>query len=199
MKLTAIRGRHLVAGISLACAAALLPIAALAASGSSGGPARTTALSHAAQLARQASPAAPACRYAGTTVWTGSPGNGTAGTTFWDIEFSNTGHATCTLFGYPGVSAANGAGHLVGIPARHSGARLLVTIPVGGTAHVVLGVTDPGAVCAHPVHASMLKVYAPGQFGFHLTPFPVDVCPHTSTMRVDAVHPNAGIPGYSIR
>jgi hypothetical protein len=88
---------------------------------------------------------------------------------------------------------------MIGIPATHSGPRLLVTIPVGGTAHVILAVTEAGAVCAHPVSGTELKVYAPGQFGFHLTPFLVTVCPHTATMRVDAVHPNAGIPFYSIR
>jgi len=197
MKLTAIRGRRLAAGIGLACAAAVLPIAALAASGSSGAPPRPPALRHAAFQAGQASAAVSSCRYAGTTVWMPSQGEGTAGHFYWEIEFSNTGHAACTLLGWPGVSAANNSGHLVGIPATHSGQQVTLTIPVGGTVHVLLTITDPGAVCAHPLSASHLKVYAPGQFGFHLLPFSIQVCPHTATMHVDTVHPGAGIPFYS--
>ena len=42
-----------------------------------------------------------------------------------------------------------------------------------GTAHVILGVVDWGAVCSHPLAATYLKVYAPGQFSYHLTPFSV--------------------------
>jgi hypothetical protein len=199
MKLIATRGKRLAAGIGLACAAAALPIAALAGTGQSGAPARTFASHRAALQAGQATPAVNPCRFRGTTVWMPSQGGGAAGHFYWEIEFSNTGQAACTLSGWPGVSAANRSGHLVGIPATHSGAQVSLTIPVGGTVHVLLTITDPGAVCAHPVSATQLKVYAPGQFGFHLLPFSVQVCPHTATMHVDTVHPNAGIPFYSIR
>jgi len=199
MKLIATRRSRLAAGIGLACAAALLPVAALAASGSAGASAGPSALHRAGLQVGSARPVAPACRFHGTTVWMPSQGEGAAGHFFWEIEFSNTGHATCTLFGWPGVSAVNGSGHLVGVPATHSGSKFTVTIPVGGTAHVLLTITDPGAVCAHPVNASQLKVYAPGQLGFHLLPFSVQVCPHTATMHVDVVHPGAGIPFYSRR
>jgi hypothetical protein len=183
-------GRRLAVGV--ACAAALVSVTALAACGSPGQPA-------VGQVALTKAVSATArCFASATTVWTAQPGNGAAGTTYWDLEFSNTGHHPCTLFGYPGVSASDSSGHTVGIPAMHSGTKVHVTIPPGGTAHVVLGVVDTGAVCGqHPLKAQFLKVYAPGQFAYHLTPFAVQVCPHRSTMRVDAVHPNAGIPGSS--
>lgn len=183
MNLSSRASRRIAAGVGLACAAILLPTAALAASAS--GPA----------LHR----AAPACRGSNTEVWTGSPGNGTAGTTFYVLEISNIGHHACTLFGYPGVSAVNGSEHQVGLPATHAGPKSLITIRSGGTAHVVLAVTDPGAVCIHPVNGSELKVFAPGQTVAHFTPFKVSVCPHTPTLHVDAVHANAGIPFFSIR
>ncbi len=192
MRLFGSPGRRLAIGLGIAGAAALLPIAALAASGSPGQSEANRAL-----LARTAP--ASRCLAQATTVWMPSEGNGTAGHTYWVIEFSNIGKTTCTLYGYPGVSAVNGSGHLVGIPATHSGAKQLVTIRPGGTAHVLLAVTDPGAVCAHPVSASQLRIYAPGQFVSHLVPFSLQVCPRRSTMHVDAVHPNTGIPFYSIR
>lgn len=131
------------------------------------------------------------------TVWTGQPGDAAAGHSYWQLQISNIGHHACTLFGYPGVSVLNGSGHQVGLPASHSGPKSLITLPAGGTAHVVLRVTDPFNVCAHPVHGSLLRVFAPGQFHAELTPFSVAVCPHQVTMHVDAVHAGAGIPGFS--
>ena len=172
-------------GVALSAAAILATTATLATTAASAAP------------AAPASPAISACNSAHTTVWTGSPGDGTLGHTYWQLEISNTGRHACTLFGYPGVSVLNGVGHQVGLPASHSGPKSLVTIPAGGTAHVVLVITDPGIVCAHPVHGNLLRVFAPGQFHAELTPFSVSVCPHTVTMRVDAVHAGAGIPGFS--
>jgi hypothetical protein len=152
-----------------------------------------------AASAAPVNPAAPAtarCVSSNMTVWTGSPGDGTAGSFYYQLEISNIGKHACTLYGYPGVSAINGRGQ-VGLPASHSGPKSVVTIPAGGTAHVLLRVVDPGAVCLHPVSANELKVYAPGQFKAETTPFRVSVCPHNVTLHVDAVHANAGIPGYS--
>ncbi len=143
-----------------------------------------------------AGPAIPRCVSSNTTVWTGFPGDGTAGSIYYEIEISNIGKHTCTLFGYPGVSAVNGNTQ-VGLPASHSGSKSVVTIPASGTAHFLLRVIDPGAVCAHPVSGNDLKVFAPGQFKAETTPFSVSVCPHNVTLHVDAVHANAGIPNFS--
>ena len=159
--------------------------------------AATAALATTAASAAPSSPAVPSCGSAHTTVWTGRPGDDAAGSSFWQLQISNTGHHACTLFGYPGVSVVNNSGHQVGLPAGHSGPKSVVTLPAGGTAHVVLRVTDPFNVCAHPVHGSLLKVFAPGQFHAEVTPFSVGVCPHRVTLHVDAVHAGAGIPGFS--
>ncbi|HET9897507.1 MAG TPA: DUF4232 domain-containing protein [Streptosporangiaceae bacterium] len=155
------------------------------------------ALTATAASAAPSGPATPACISSNLTVWTGSPGDNALGHSFWQVEVSNVGHHSCTLFGYPGVSVINGGGHQVGKPASHSGHKVTVTIPAGGTSHFLLTVTDPFIVCAHPVHASELKVFAPGQFHAKTTPFPVAVCPHKVTLHVDAVHPGTGIPGHT--
>lgn len=131
------------------------------------------------------------------TVWTGAQGDAAAGHAFFQVQISNVGHSTCTLFGYPGVSLLNGSGHQVGLPASHSGSKSTVTIVPGGTSHFVLTVTDPGIVCAHPVKGSILKVFAPGAFHANETEFSTSVCPHNVTLHVDAVHAGAGIPGFS--
>ncbi len=179
--------RRLVAGLSLACAAVLAPTAALAASA---GP-----TSHAARSLA----APPPCHHAATEVWHAAEGNGAAGTVFFEIELSNVSHATCSLFGYPGVSELNIHGHQVGLPASHSGSKILVTLRPGGTSHFVLAVTDAGAVCVHPLRGSTLRVFPPGQSVPQLLNFPAEMCPHRSTMHVDAIHPGTGIPFFSGR
>ena len=83
MNVTTRLGRRLAAGVSLAAAAILLPTAALASSAAAGAPA--------------ARPAIPACGSSVTDVWYGLPGNGTAGASYYELEFTNTGHSACSL------------------------------------------------------------------------------------------------------
>jgi hypothetical protein len=180
MNITKRLSRRLAAGIGLAGAAILLPTAALASS---------AAPSH---------PSAPlGCTSVHTRVWYGLPGEGAAGRVFYQLQFSNIGHSTCTFFGYPGVSALDSHGHQVGKPATHSGAKLTVTLAPGATAHVVLAVTNASPLCANPVKAVALRVFPPGQFRAQHVPFPSQGCPGKSVMHVDAMHPRAGIPGFS--
>jgi hypothetical protein len=187
MKLTSPAGRRLAVGVSLACAAVLLPAAALAASGGHAAQSRVTA----------ARVVAAPCHAAATEVWNAAQSNGAAGTIYWEFEISNIGHSACTLFGYPGVSEINIHGHQVGLPATHSGTKLLVTLAPGGTSHFLLAVHDAGAFCVHPVTGSTLRVFPPGQKTSQLIEFPEAMCPHKSTMHVDAVHPGTGIPFFS--
>ena len=62
-----------------------------------------------ATTAASAAPAAaPACATANLAVWVDvGQGSAAAGTTFYPLDFTNTGSRACTLFGYPGVSATN--------------------------------------------------------------------------------------------
>lgn len=143
--------------------------------------------------------AAAKCTSAHMEVWLGDGvGGGTAGTTYYPLEFSNTGHHSCTLTGYPGVSAfrtgfksiAGGSHH---ITKPHS----TVTLAPGATAHALLGIEDWGAVCSHPVNALGLKVFAPNQTAAEGIDFPMKVCAHHSLMRVGPVRAGVGIPGFT--
>jgi hypothetical protein len=74
-----------------------------------------------------------------------------------------------------------------------------VTLRPGATSHVVLGVGDAGAFCAHSVTGAELKVFPPGQTVSQLVQLSVRVCPHRVTMGVLPVRPGTGIPGRTIR
>jgi uncharacterized cupredoxin-like copper-binding protein len=180
MQIPLLRPR-LAVGAGLAVAAILLPTAALAASGSA---------------ARAAHPAAT-CAAASTRVWYGEPVGVAAGHSYVEFQLSNTGRSTCAFFGYPGVSALNSNGTEVGKPARHAGAKITVTLAPGATAHFVLTITDPTIICAHPVHATQIRVFPPGQFHAQKLPLATGQCVGKVVMSVDAVHPRAGIPGFS--
>jgi Domain of unknown function (DUF4232) len=185
MKLSARTGRRLTVGLSLAFAAALLPTAALASSAGPSAPARVPAST---------------CHSSSTTVWFAEPSNGTAGSSYFDLEFSNVGHSSCTFFGFPGITAIDIHGHQVGLPATRTGPQgAHLTLAPGGTAHVILRVVDAGAVCSHPVNAVLLKVFPPGQFSSTLVPLATQGCPGQSVLSMDALHANAGIPFYQIR
>ena len=185
MKLTSRVARRIAGGLALAGMTVLLPVTALAAPAGPG---------------HQATPpAVPACTSGNTRVWIGLPGDGTAGTTFYQLEFSNIGRSACSFFGFPGVSAIRANGHQAGLGARRDGVPRLVVLIPGATAHAVLGVTDAGAVCAHPVRTVTLRVFPPGQRRAQFVPLALQACPHRSVLRVRAVHSGTGIPGFTIR
>ena len=124
--------------------------------------------------------AAPACQTPGLVIWLDTNGNGTAGTTFFKLHFTNlSGHA-CTLNGFPFLFAVNLKGQQVGRraafrkPAPHS-----VRIPSGKTATAVLGIVDTGVFSrstCRPVTAAGLRVFPPNQTRSKLVPFPFSTC-----------------------
>jgi len=184
MKVTTRLSRRLAVGAGLTAAAILLPAAALASSAAAGSTA-------------QASQPAAACAAANTRVWYGLPAFHSTGHSHFAFQLSNIGNTTCAFFGYPGVSALNSHGIEVGKPAKHSGAKVTVTLAPGETAHFILTVTDAFLVCAHPVRATSIRVFPPGQFHAQIVPLATRQCIGKSVMAVDAVHPRAGIPGFS--
>jgi hypothetical protein len=190
VKLTPHRLRRGMVATAIASAAILLPAVALASSGSG-----STAAARAA---------AHRCYSGELTVWLGSPGNGAAGSTYYDLELSNTSASTCTLFGFPGVSANSGGRQLGSAAARdHSRPSALVTLRPGGTSHVFLQITDVGnyplAACKK-VGADFLRVYAPGAYSSINMPFQggFEACSRRGPvyLHVTAVIPGPGIPGY---
>lgn len=116
-----------------------------------------------------ASPAAaPGCATRDLQVKLGVS-QGTAGSTYTVIDFTNIGTGTCTLYGYPGVALAGGSPVAqIGAAAAESDAtpRLLVTLAPGATGNALLRIVDAGnfppGKC-HPVTASFLQVFPPNQ------------------------------------
>jgi hypothetical protein len=152
VKLTPHIVRRGIAATAITAAAILLPTVALASSGSAGTASVATA--------------AHRCYTSELTVWLGTPGNGAAGSVYYDLELSNTSNSTCTLFGFPGVSANNGGKQLGSAAGRtHSRPSTLVTLRPGGTSHVILQIADVSVYspsACKPVSARFLRVYPPG-------------------------------------
>ena len=125
--------------------------------------------------------ATPACQTGGLVVWINTQGNGTAGTIFYTLNFTNlSGHA-CTLRGFPGVSAVNLHGKTLGKAAvRDSGQPVKnVKLTNGHTAHAVLGIVDIGALpttTCPPTTAAGLRVFPPNQKASKVIPFPFPAC-----------------------
>ncbi|HMH92753.1 MAG TPA: DUF4232 domain-containing protein [Streptosporangiaceae bacterium] len=187
MKLSPRLIRRVSATAAAVAAAVLIPAVALAAPG------------------RAARPAAPGCGQAQLQAWIGLPASAAAGTVYYQLEISNISARTCTLLGFPGVSAVDGNGTQLGSPAQrdHSYPVRLLTLARGATAHVELGIGTaenyPVPAC-HPVAASGLRVFAPGDFRSETIPFPDFHACRTAGPKLLIVSPvlaGTGIPHFS--
>ena len=124
--------------------------------------------------------AAPSCSTSQLVVWLDTQGDHAAGSTYFELRFTNLG-STCTLRGYPGVSAVNLAGAQLGKAASRdpSGTHRLVTLGRGVTAKAVVRITTvqnfPRSAC-RPASAAGLRVYPPNQTSWKVVPFPFAAC-----------------------
>ena len=93
---------------------------------------------------------------------------GAAGTIYQVIVLTNTSNATCTLYGYPGVSFVTGVGGAqVGLPATKDPVvtKALVTLAPNAQAAFLLGVHDVGAIPTCKVtNVDWLRIYPPGDY-----------------------------------
>jgi hypothetical protein len=152
-----------------------------------------------ATMLRARPAAAPRCTTAHLEIWLGlGLGGGTAGSTFYPLEFSNIGHHTCTLNGFPGVSAVGSGGGQLGPAAgrngQHHGA---VTLAPGDTAHAILRIVDAGNVCSPQANAVGLKVFPPGATRSQTVPFAFSACAHSGVLDTGPVRAGVGIPGFT--
>jgi hypothetical protein len=149
--------------------------------------------------AHSATAAAARCTAAHLEIWLGlGEGGGTAGSTFYPLEFSNVGHHACTLNGFPGVSAVRSGGGQLGPGASRNGAHHgTVTLAPGATAHAILRVVDAGAVCSPTVNAVALKVFPPGATRADTVPFSFAACAHRGVLVTGPVRAGVGIPGFT--
>lgn len=147
----------------------------------------------------------PSCRTSQLTVWRGEPGNGAAGSVYYELEFSNVSRTTCSLYGFPGVSALNSRGVQLGSAAVqvHDFPPPRVTLRPGATAHAVLRITNvanfPKATCG-PTTATSLRVFPPNTVTASTQPFRFQACSKKGPvyLSVRTVRPGVGIPGYSV-
>ena len=110
--------------------------------------------------------ATASCATSALTVSLG-PANGTAGTTFYPLKFVNKGKTSCTLRGYPGVSAVTSSGKQIGNSAsRITSTFTTVTLAPGKQRSALVGVVDTGnfsAASCKPVTAAGLRIIPPNQ------------------------------------
>jgi hypothetical protein len=144
-----------------------------------------TALVAAASIAGEATAgvATAPCTTAGLVVWLDTAGNSGAGSTFLTLKFTNqSGHA-CVLTGYPGVSALDLRGHILGSPAsRNPSTTRAVRLADGATASAALRIVQaanfPPASCNRRAAAG-LRVFPPNQTVSKVVPLPFEACAHT--------------------
>jgi hypothetical protein len=122
--------------------------------------------------------------------------NGTAGATYTEIVFKNTGSAACDLSGYPGVSLVNAAFGQVGAAASRSpGSVFTLVIAPGDSVQSLLKITDAGnysqAQCG-PAAVSYIKVFAPGTVNIAYLPYKGTGCGNSAT-DILATGPVAGM------
>jgi uncharacterized protein DUF4232 len=118
--------------------------------------------------ARDASPGGTECKVADLSLRL-SDGEGTAGTYYRALIFTNKGKRTCTIQGFPGVSYVTGDdGHQVGQAAERNGAKkAAVTLDPGESANVTIGFRDIDAfdeAGCQPTETRGLRIYPPHEY-----------------------------------
>jgi Protein of unknown function (DUF4232) len=155
------------------------------------------------------------CAPSGLQAWLGLGNAGTvpgsaarsAGASY-TLEFTNVSARSCSLYGYPAVSAYAGSqvsGTQIGSAATRDTAirPQPVVLAPGATAHAVLSVTGTSnfqpTACAQ-VTAPELRVMLPDQVQAMLVPIRLAACSKKGPefMSVQAIQPKPGIPGSSL-
>ena len=124
---------------------------------------------------------------------------GTAGSVYTTIDFTNISNVTCTLYGYPGVSLQTARPlHQIGKPAKENPAtpRALVTLQPQTTANALLRIVDAGnyppGTCG-PTTAHYLQVYPPNQTAAAYIKYKTQACSKpVRLMTVDVVKHGSG-------
>jgi hypothetical protein len=124
---------------------------------------------------------------------------GTAGSVYTTIVFTNISNAPCTLYGYPGVSLTTGKpGAQIGKAAAENPAtpRQLVTLGPQKSANALLRIVDaqnyPASRC-DPKNSSYLQVYPPNQTTQIYIKYKTVGCAKPITlMTVNVVKPGSG-------
>jgi hypothetical protein len=154
-----------------------------------------------ASTAAPSAPATPGCTAASLRVWVAvSQRSESSGTSYYPLEFTNTGSTTCSLSGYPVVSAISRTGGQLGSPAGRG--RLLVaplvTLVHGATAHTTLayhnGMVSAGGRCGSVDMAAKLRIYLAGLKPAAYATFGFRACSHSGPVYLTITQPiRAGV------
>jgi len=143
-----------------------------------------TAAICAATVAAQPASAAPgttACASSGLVVWLNTESDGAAGSIFYNLELTNLSGHSCSLTGFPGVSAIDLNGNQLGSAASRDTTHpsKTITLAAGATATAVLRIVEagnfPSSNCGE-VTAAGLRVYPPNRTAAKTIPFPFEAC-----------------------
>jgi len=151
------------------------------------------------------------CAASGLRAWLGLGSSGVGSGTMFTLEFTNVSARTCSLYGYPQVSAYTGspaAGSQIGSAAvRDTSVRPRpVTLTPGATAHSVLwlaGTRSFQPTACGQVTAQELRVILPevGQ-GTRTVFVPIRFAACSKKgpafLSVQAIQPRPGIPGFTM-
>lgn len=148
--------------------------------------------------------ATPKCTAADLGVWVGLDQAGAAaGTAYYPVEFTNLSRHTCTLYGFPGVSARARDGRQLGNPASRDRAVKAGTVVLraGATGYALLEYSD--VVTANCPSASKrtsvdLQVYPPDQFRADHAFWSLTACIAKGSrnfLRVRVIAPGIGLRG----
>ncbi len=137
----------------------------------------------------------PSCQTAGLAVGLHARGNA-AGSAYYALEFTNHSGHSCSLRGYPGVSAVSRGGRQLGRAAsRDNGPKTnTVTLRQGGTANATLRIVSASnfsqSACRQ-VKAAGLRVFPPNQRASKTVRFRFPACtrPSVKYLTVQAVRP----------
>jgi len=119
------------------------------------------------------------CATSALVVWLDTQPQGALGTTVYNIEFTNLSGHTCTLNGYPRVSAISIGGTQIGRAAsRYRLSSKTVSLASGAAATALLFVREPGTFKGRcgAVTAAALRVYPPNERTAKVIPFPLNAC-----------------------
>ncbi len=127
------------------------------------------------------------------------PSNGAAGSVYQTIVFTNRSSATCTLYGYPGVSLVSAPPYSqIGLAAQRGSTTpvKLITLASGATASAVLQVVDAlnfGSATCSPTKAAFLRIYPPNQTAPVYLADAAEVCAQpVQTLFISAVQAGSG-------
>jgi len=155
---------------ALACAALAAGCSSSSSSSSPSTPSSAATSASAAASESSSSTAVagpPACATSALKVSQSAP-NGYAGGFDVTIGFTNASGATCTMYGYPGVSLVSASYAQIGLSAKRLGTVpvKLVTLAPSATASAMVQIGDalnfPSPTCS-PVKAAYLRIFPPNQ------------------------------------